>query len=110
MGQRLYFAAFAAVLFASTSAGAVSVTNRDDRDHKITIIEGEAKTEHTLKAAEVKEGLCPKGCVLRLNDNDDEEYELEFKDVVSIEDGYLYYEDGDATPAPPGGGKEPPKK
>ena len=107
MVHRWFFASFAAVLLSGTTAGAVSVTNRDDRDHKITIIEGEAKVEHVLKAAEVKEGLCPKGCVLRLNDNDDEEYELEAKDVVTIEDGYLYYEDDAAAP---GGGKEPAKK
>ena len=107
MVHRWFFASSAAVLLlSSTAVGAVSVTNRDDRDHKITIIEGETKVEHVLKATEVKEGLCPKGCVLRLNDNDDEEYELDAKDVVTIEDGYLYYEDD----AAPGGGKEPPKK
>ena len=80
------------------SAGAVSITNRDDKDHKLTIIEGEAKVDHTLKSTAMLEGVCLKGCVIRLNDSDSDEYELEGTEIVSIEDGYLYY-DGPDTPA-----------
>jgi hypothetical protein len=99
----------------ATAATGASVTNRDDRDHKVTIIEGDAKADHMLKPNQVLEGICLKGCVLRLNDSEDDEYQLEVNDVVSIEDGFLYYDGPDApaeTPDQKGqpGGKTPEKK
>lgn len=103
-------ACIAVITLLGSAAQAVTVTNRDDREHKITIVEGEAKTDHVLKPQAVLADLCAKGCILRLNDSDEEEYELEANDAVSIEDGYLYYEDADppgAAPAP--GTKEPSK-
>ena len=81
-----------ALLVSVGAAGAITVTNRDDKDHKLTIIEGEVKKDHTLKAAAVLENLCTKGCIVRLNDSENDEYELEGTEVVSIEDGYLYYD------------------
>lgn len=81
-----------AIGFAATATAAVSVTNRDDAEHKITLIEGETKKDHLLKPNQVLTGVCAAGCVLRLNDSDDDEYQLEANDVVSIEDGYLYYD------------------
>ena len=94
-------------LIASTSLSlaTASVTNRDDKDHKLTIIEGEKKQDFTLKPNQVLENICAQGCVLRLNDNEDDEYQLEPKDIVSIEDGYLYYDNQEGETAP-----EPPKK
>lgn len=82
----------------TVAAEAVSVTNRDEREHKLTIIEGETRTDRTLKPEEVLPDICPKGCVIRLNDSDDDEYEVEGGDVVSIEEGFLYY-DGPDDPA-----------
>lgn len=85
------------------SADAASLANRDDRDHKITIVEGETGADQILKPQQALEGICAKGCIIRLNDNEDDEYQLEATDVVSIEDGYLYYDTPDATaPAQPG--------
>jgi hypothetical protein len=88
-----------------STAGAVSVTNRDEKEQKIQILEGEVKKDHMLKPAAVLDGVCLKGCVIRLNDNDNDEYELDGTEVVTIEDGYLYYDGPDtpaqgATPAP----------
>lgn len=87
-------------LAVSPALATVSVTNRDDKDHKLTVIEGDgaAKTDHVLKAGQVLEGICPSGCVIRLNDSEEDEYELEGTEVVSIEEGYLYY-DGPEGPA-----------
>lgn len=92
----------AALLWTST-ADAVSVTNRDDRDVKLTVIEGEAKQDHILKPSQELKEVCQKGCVIRLNDSESDEYELEGPEVVSIEEGYLYY-DGPDAPAEPGSG------
>lgn len=92
----------AALLWTST-ADAVSVTNRDDRDVKLTVIEGEAKQDHILKPSQELKEVCQKGCVIRLNDSESDEYELEGTEVVSIEEGYLYY-DGPDAPTEPGSG------
>jgi hypothetical protein len=88
------------LLLSSTAAHAVSITNRDDHDHKVTIIEGDAKTDHVLKPSQVLAGVCAKGCTVRLNDDEEDEYQLEPDDVVSIEEGSLYYDNPD-TPAAP---------
>ncbi|MBS0244827.1 MAG: hypothetical protein JSS20_21870, partial [Proteobacteria bacterium] len=85
----------------AASAGAVTLVNRDDKDHKLTVIEdaGAKTTEHTLKPSQVLEGFCDKRCVIRINDNEEDEYELQPGDKVSIEEGYLYYEDPEGSPA-----------
>ncbi len=82
----------AALIVTSAPGEAVTLTNRDDRDHKVTVIEGETKTDHVLKPNQALEKICSKGCVVRLNDSDDDEYQLEIEDIVSIEDGYLYHD------------------
>ena len=102
MSSRVFAACVAALLWTS-AANAVSVTNRDDKDFKITVIEGDAKQDHVLKPSAVLEGICQKGCVIRLNDSENDEYELEGTEVVSIEEGYLYY-DGPDAPVEPGTG------
>jgi hypothetical protein len=112
--------AFLAVLSVADAAHAVSVTNRDTKDHKISIIAGDNRQEQLLKPGDKLEGLCPSGCLIRLNDSENDEYELEGPEIVSIEDGYLYY-DGPEAPAtapaasptgapaqPPAGGSAPP--
>lgn len=83
----------------SAASATVTVTNRDEKDHKLTVVEedGAKKADLTLKALQVLEGICAKGCVIRLNDSEDDEYELEGTETVSIEEGYLYY-DGPEVP------------
>jgi hypothetical protein len=117
MPQRLV-STVGAILFlsSSTAAHAVTITNRDDLDHKVTVVEGETRTDHVLKPAQVLSGICAKGCTIHLNDDEEEEYQLEADDVVSIEEGSLYY-DNPETPAGPapapatgGGSGRPPNK
>lgn len=111
-----------AALVASSgmTAAAISLVNRDDKDHKLTVIEegGAKSSDHILKPSQLLEGVCANGCVVRLNDSEEDEYQLEAGDRVSIEEGYLYYEepesaqqgaagDGAAKPAAPA---EAPKK
>jgi hypothetical protein len=84
---------------------AVSITNRDASDHKVTVIEGESTKDHVLKPSAVLEGVCGKGCVVRLDDGGNDEYELDGTEVVSIEGGYLYY-DGTDAPAEPQPGED----
>lgn len=87
----------------SSAHAAVTITNRDDLDHTITIIEGEAKTQHVLKPSQSLTGVCEKGCNIRIDDDDeDDPYQLKPDAAVSIEDGVLYYEpDAPAAPQAP---------
>jgi hypothetical protein len=96
------------LLSSSTAAHAVSITNRDDHDHKVTVIEGNTKADHVLKPSQALNGICAKGCTIRLNDTEDDEYQLDAPDVVSIEDGSLFYDGPDAAAAQlPAGGDKP---
>ena len=49
------------LLSSSTAAHAVSITNRDEHDHKVTVIEGNAKADHVLKPSQALNGICVKG-------------------------------------------------
>ena len=90
----------AAAAFSAEAAAAVSLTNRDDRPYKVTIVESGNSQDHTLAPSAVLEGICANGCVIRLNDSEDDEYKLEGDEVVSIEDGFVYY-DGPEMPEQP---------
>ena len=80
-------------------AQAATVTNRDAKEYKLTVLEGDKAQHHILKPSAVLPDVCPKGCIVRLNDSENDEYELEGTEIVSIEDGYLYYDVPD-VPAP----------
>lgn len=98
------------LLIVATPAYAVSITNRDDKAHKVTVISGTTEQSHTVAPLAVLEGVCVSACVIRLNDSADDEYELEGTEVVSIEDGFLYYDGADAAPgAAPGADGATPK-
>src|SRR5262245_52009420 len=88
------------LLLSATAAYAVSITNRDEREHRVTVIEGDTKADHTLKPSQSLTGICLKGCTIRINDSEDDEYRLSASDVVSIEDGTVYYDGPDAPAGP----------
>jgi hypothetical protein len=94
------------LLLSGAAAHAASITNRDEIDRKVTIIEGERTAERVLQPSQTLNDVCAKGCTIRLDDGEDDEYLLEGDDVVSIEDGSLYYDrpDTPALPTPPAGG------
>jgi hypothetical protein len=106
---RALLAGTTALALTASVAHAATVTNRDTRDHKVTIIEGETKKDLTLKPQQALDGICAKECILRLNDSEDDEYQIEPDDLVSIEEGNLYY-DSPETPAPQGKPGEKPKQ
>jgi hypothetical protein len=93
-------ASLSVVLLWSPVACASSITNRDDKDYKVTVIEAKATKDHVLRPSAALDGICEKGCVIRLDDKESDEYELKGSEVVSIEDGYLYY-DGSPPSAVP---------
>jgi hypothetical protein len=98
----------AVALMWTPDAYASSITNRDSKDHKVTVIEGNAAADHVLRPSARLEGVCNKGCVIRLNDSQQDEYELQSSEVVSIEDGYLYFDGPPASAVPKAGDADQP--
>ncbi len=94
------------LMLALTQSGAalvLSIINRDDHDHKVTIVEGSKSRDHILKPKAKIDSECTKGCIVRMNDSVEDEYELEGNEVVFIEDGNLYYDGPEAPADPPAG-------
>ena len=79
------------VAHVSAALGA-SISNRDERDYTVTIIEGGAKADHALKPAQTLSDVCLKGCTLRLNGSEDDAYKLTPGDAVIIEDGTVFFD------------------
>ena len=100
----------AVLVLSGLPTSAATISNRDDKDQKITIIEGETKNDSVLKPLQVLEKICLQGCVVRLNDSEDDDYQIEPDDVVSIEDGYLYHDAPEASVQPPAAAATPPAK
>jgi hypothetical protein len=95
------------------AAHGASISNRDERDYTVTIIEGEAKADHALKPAQTLSDVCLKGCTMRVNDGEDDEYLLSGGDDVSIEDGTVYYDQpakAQPEPAAPAAGSKRPNR
>jgi len=92
----------------SPLAYASSIKNRDDKDCRVGVIEGNATNVHVLRPSASLEGVCNKGCVIRLNDSEKDEYELKGSEVLSIEDGYLYYDGPPASAVPKAGDADQP--
>lgn len=95
------FGAIAALLMTS-AVQAATVANHDDKSTKVTVIEGASREDHVLAPGQAVDGICQKGCIIRLNDSEKDEYELEGSEHVSVEDGFLYFDGPDAEAAPNG--------
>jgi hypothetical protein len=91
-------AALSGMLFAG-QALALTITNNDAANQKITIIEGDNAAELMLAPGQVGEQVCRSGCIIRMQNGD--EYDFEGVEVVVIEGDALYLED---APLPQGDG------
>ena len=93
----LFFAGLIVAL-AVAPAPAATLTNADRTAYEIEIVEGSETTRTRIEPAAILKDLCPNGCVIRLNGEQDAEYVLDGSERVSIEDGLVYY-DGALAPA-----------
>lgn len=100
MSAKVVAALLLGALVWASSASASSITNREDEDYKVTIIEAASTQDHVLAPAAELKDVCKKGCIVRLNDDKDVSYQLTGADVVSIEDGLLYYDGQPDAPVP----------
>lgn len=74
-------------------ATAITITNLDEKEYKITIVEGEKQSTHQLKGSQVLEGVCLKGCTIVIDDGEDQ-YAVKEGEApgVVIQEGELYYD------------------
>lgn len=103
----LFLAAVAASgMLMTAPADALTITNNDPVKQTITIIEGDKASNLSLDPGESGGQLCQSGCVIRMKNGD--EYDFEGVEVVVIEGDVLYLEEvpqGDAGSQNPGTGK-----
>jgi hypothetical protein len=92
-----------AVLLMTSAVSAATITNRGDKEVKLTITEGSSAQDEVLPVGKVVGGVCQKSCIIRLNDNANDEYELNGSESVSVEGGFLYYDSPGKGGAPPVG-------
>lgn len=97
-----------AVCLSPSAVHSASITNRDDKDHTITVIEGSSQKVHVLKPNAVLQGFCETGCLIRLDDSREDPFELEGSEITSIEEGQLY-DDEVGVPSEPGSGTLDPR-
>ena len=110
MNLKVSAAGMIAALLMTSAASAATVANRGDKEIKLTIIEGDARRDQVLQPGKVADGVCQKGCIVRLNDSENADYELEGSEAVSVEEGFLYYDSPLGEGAPQGGSTGPADK
>ncbi len=82
------FALVAATLFAFGEAFALSLTNRDSAEHRVTVSKGNdeaATSEFVMDAEEAFDDLCLEGCVITLGNGAQQSFEG--YETVHIQDG-----------------------
>jgi hypothetical protein len=86
---------FCGLSLAASHAEALQITNRDTAEHKLVVTEAGATKDVVLKPSQKLDGFCLKGCTVKTADG--EEYEFEGAEVVSIEEGLMFLDEGGAT-------------
>lgn len=78
------------------AAEGVTIVNGMSKDWTLTVLKGASRATHPIAAGKRLFGLCPDGCILRLEGAEDGRYTLEGNERLAIEDGVIYYDDGPA--------------
>ena len=74
----------------STPAFAATLKNLDKSAHRIVVVEGDLRQEHTIASQQELNRICVRACSVYVGDDPDP-YELAAADKVQIQDGELYY-------------------
>lgn len=98
--SKLVLGTVAASAFWLSAAQATTIINRDPSAHNLRIVEGDQERVVTAEPSQQLDELCSSSCSLFFDDDPDA-YEIAAGDIVSIEDGELYYEEPSALPEAP---------
>jgi len=79
-----------ALFFSVVTAHAIELTNYDEDDKTITIIEGGEAAQAVIKAGSTVKDICIAGCVLQLGESDENQFEFKGNEIVSIEGNVVY--------------------
>ncbi|GAB4232051.1 MAG: hypothetical protein Kow0032_14660 [Methyloligellaceae bacterium] len=88
---RFLHCAVVAALLLPVPAHALTVTNEDTVDHVLTIIVNGAESTLALRPGQRGNGICEDGCVIRMQNGD--EYEFEGRENVVIDGEQLFLEE-----------------
>lgn len=93
LGHRTVIAIAAVALgpFPFVSAEAATITNTDSMPHTVTVENTTPPQVHAIAPQSQKKDICPAGCVVKLDGHEDR-YIVEGGELLSIEDGTLYYD------------------
>jgi hypothetical protein len=81
-------------------ADAAVISNKDSKTYGLIIEERGSQSRHELAPGDSLDEVCLRGCVVVLVDVNDGAYQLpEGNEIVTIEDGVLFY-DGAVAPRP----------
>lgn len=79
---------FLMCLTPSSGVLAATMTNYEETEQKIFVVENGKEQEITLGSQQTVEDICNEGCTIRLFNGD--EYNIESNDVISIEDNMIF--------------------
>ena len=84
--------ALVATVFATTSAFALSVTNRDTAQHTVYVLQGDQQSEYALPAGESVDAACEESCTVTVAGIDGE-LSAQAADKLVIQNGAIQKEE-----------------
>ena len=84
-------------LFPVQSVEAAALSNKDSAAHKVEVRSKSGRRQHELPPGKSITEFCKAGCIIRLNGDAANDYELEGSERVSIEGGLVYYDGEEIT-------------
>lgn len=97
---KLLMGAVAVGGFTLGAANATTIVNNDPSVHNMRIVEGDQERVINAEPSQQLVGMCATSCKLYFDDDPDA-YEIAAGDIVSIDDGQLYFEDASPSRAAP---------
>ena len=89
MTQAVFAAGMIAALLTTSTASAVTITNRDAKEVKLTVVEATPTGSCPVTWQGARWGLS-EGLYCPPSDTEDDEYELQVSESVSVEEGFLF--------------------
>jgi len=100
MKSQIAAASFVALFFSVGTANAIEMTNYDEDDKTITIVEAGVTAEAVIKAGASAKDICMSGCVLQLGTDPENSFEFSGNEIVSIEGNVVYDDTPEAGDVP----------